>query len=165
MQTLESRIDGMRVLVVVKPATTSTILFARIIKYFGVGIAKFIANAKNNSSKDPDGNASDIMDKEINFLNFVDAISDISDKVDPEIFLSLIQDIVQGSRVQQSDSANEMIEVTNNTFDIVFTGKPMFMYKVVFLNLKVNYGDFLAIGGTGTIQATTMSPAQSNKKK
>lgn len=163
METLESRIDGVRVIVMEKPATTSTILFAKIIKYFGTGIAKIINHVK--SSMKSDENIDNVMEKEVDFSMFVDAINDISTKIDPEIFLALIQDITQGTRVQHPTNATEMIEVSNSTFDAVFTGRVMLMYKVVFLNLKVNYGDFLAIGGNGTIPAGQVPPVQSKKEK
>lgn len=164
MNTVEESIDGVRVLVIEKPATLSTLLFAKIIKYFGTGIVTALTGLKD-LMKDKELSIQQLLNQDVDFSMFVEAINDISTKLEPETFLSLIQEISTGTRVQHPTNAGEMMEVSNNNFDAVFTGRIMLMYKIVFLNLKVNYGDFLAGGDSGKIQIAPVPPVKNKKVK
>lgn len=157
MNTVEDRIDGARVLVTEKPATISTLLFAKVVKYFGTGIVTVLKGLKNMKNKSG-LSMEEFLNSDVDFSMFVDALNDISTKLEPETFLLLIQEIISGTRVQHPTNASELMEVSNSNFDAVFTGRMMLMYKVLFLNLKVNFGDFLAGGVSGIAQSVPVMP-------
>lgn len=162
---MDTRINGIRVVITEKAATSSALLLAKMIKYFGSGIIRVIDSIKQLSSKSDKeiSTVTDLLNSDVSLSGFVDAINDISDKIDPEIFVGLLQEITSGARIQHPTNATEMMEVSNDTFDAIFTGRTQLMYQVVFSVLKVNFGDFFKVGDSGTIPTPPVPPAVGKK--
>jgi hypothetical protein len=164
LNTIDTRINGVRVVITEKTATQSALLLARIVKYFGSGIIKIIDNFKHLASSGGEiSNVTALLDSNVTLDGFVDAINDISDKIDPEIFVNLLQEISGGAKIQHPVNSGEMMEVNNDTFDAIFTGRTKLMYQVVFFVLKVNFGDFFKVGDSGIIPTPPVSPPMGKK--
>lgn len=164
MNTVDTRVNGVRVLVTEKTAIQSSLLLAKLVKYFGTGLVQVIDSLKDLFTKDIKS-ISDLINQDVRLDGFIIAINDIGEKLEPEIFVSLLQEITSGVRVQHITNASEMIEVNVDTFDSVFTGRTKLMFQITFLVLKVNFGDFFGDGGIGTTPVVPVSPTPTSKKK
>ena len=127
------------------PAVYANRLFAQVIKYFGSGLFSLLLQLKEGSRS-----VFDFDEKEVSGI-----VNEFSSKLVPEEWQDfcvhcLAYSSVNGQMIDGEDSFNQ-----------AFSGKLLFMYKVLFFALEVNYGDFLGESGFGV---TPKPPAKKTEK-
>lgn len=146
-ETKEKTIDGKLVSVSQFPARRALHLKIRLIKLLGPSLAQLLAKTKN---KKVDLNAS--------LEEFTPAIEKLTAALDPDVFVDLVLELLSMTRV----GGREVVPL----FDTEYAGNLMFVYKMVWWVLEVNFGNFFGQNGIGSIMAqVNTNPAVSATQK
>ena len=145
IESKEKIVDGKTVKVTQLPATYANQLFTRVLKYFGSGIVQLLGLIKSISSvpEVKDGKVS-LLDLDLDWKAVAGIISDFSAKLTPEEWQEFCLKLLAYTDVNEKRITDE------TAFNAVFTGKLLFMCKVLVFTLEVNYGDFFEAGGIGS---------------
>jgi hypothetical protein len=135
-------INDIAVTVVQLPARKALVLKTKLIKLLGPALAQLFVNDPSSAK----GLTS--LDQEIDPVAISSAMSILVNNLEPEAFLSLVLECLVSTRIEVNGTP---IEVTRDTFDVIFSGSLSFMYKVLWFSLKVNYSDFFDLVGTGNL--------------
>ena len=154
-------IDDKEVVVTQLPATYANQLFTKVFKYFGSVLPQLMAVFQDILKRDPElakklkEGKIKIIDLPVDWRDFTSMINDFASKLDPVewngfcIKMPAFTDIA-GKRILDEEA-----------FNTAFTGKLLFMVKVLVFTMEVNYGDFFEVSGIG--KAPT-PPAKTNGK-
>jgi len=156
LDTKEKEIDGMKIAVTQFPARSGFKLQAKLAGIFGPVIGEIIGglNIKGKTK---------ISEADIDFSKVSDALRVLFEKLDEERAYALVLEILQFTRADGH-------EINDNTFDQLFPGKYLTVYKTVGFTLEVNYGSFFGGSGIGQAfkkmmtQTQPMPPVDSVKK-
>jgi hypothetical protein len=72
------------------------------------------------------------------------AMEKLAETLEPAVFESLIFDTLAGTKIDNQD-------ITPAMFDLTFGGDLLFLYKVVWFSLRVQFEGFFGEGGIGTL--------------
>lgn len=72
------------------------------------------------------------------------AMERLAETLEPTEYESLILESLSGTKIDNAD-------ITPQVFDIVFGGEMLFLYKVIWFSLKVQFEDFFGEGGIGKL--------------
>jgi hypothetical protein len=128
IETKEKTIDGRRVTVSQFPARKALTLKVKLIKLFGPSLAQLFGGPKKMSLNS-------------SIEEMAPAIEKLSATLEPEQFLDLVLEMLTMTRVDGR-------EVVPN-FDMEFTGNLLFVYKIAWYVIEVNYGNFFGPNGIG----------------
>jgi len=120
-------------------ATRGTKIFARLVKFAGEPIAKFLSAGKAVKESD------DLVANAV----LAQAISALSVRIDENEIETLIKDILDSVQVIDSKSG-KLRSVGNEYFDVHFQGRIGHMFKVIGKTVAFQYSDFL--GGLAGLQ-------------
>lgn len=147
IETKEKTIDGKRITVVQLPARRALKLQAKLVKLFGSSLAALLSGSKGS------------IDANLTPAVLSGAVEKLAANLEENDFLRLVLEILQSTRVDNQEAGAE------STFDQLFAGSFLFMYKVVGFTLEVNYADFFDAGGIGSLlekaRPATSAPAVS----
>ena len=115
------------------PAVYANRLLAQVIKYFGSGLFSLLVQLKDGSRS--------VFDFDVKEVSGI--VNEFSSKLVPEEWQAFCLSCLAYSSVNEQKIDNE------DSFNQVFSGKLLLMYKVLFFALEVNYGDFLGESGFG----------------
>lgn len=143
IKTERTTIDGREVIVVQLTARRSLALKTKLIKLLGPAITKLLAGSKGAPK----------LEKEIDLNQLSPAIETLVSQLDPTVFFNLVVECLSNTRVSVNtpDQPLTMLDVTEQTFDTIFSGELVTMYKVLWFALRVNYADFFGMKGIGDI--------------
>lgn len=110
--------------------TTSFKMLVEVTKLLGPGLASLPKLIPKDGSS--------ILDSDTNILG--EAIQVMMGKLDPTANLDLIIRLLASTSCDNSD-------INLQTFDLVFQGKMLTLFKVIMFVLEVNYSDFLKESG------------------
>lgn len=167
-------IDGVNVIVNKLVATEAVPLKTELIILFGPSIIQLVSaissnemapvlssvdidNTEDNTEEEETDNIkeatlSGIMDREVSFNELSKAFESLMQKVKPDVWMRLLYKILSCCRVQVQE---QFVEVSQRTFNMIFTGRLKFMYKLAFKSLIVNYNDFFEGGDTGLMSVVS----------
>jgi len=142
IETKSKGIDGVAVRVQQLPAVYANRLLTRVLKYFGSGIIQLLSQLRSISSlpEVKDGKVS-IIDLDLDWKEISAVVNDFASKLAPEDWQDFCLQLlaftdVNGKRITDEDA-----------FNGAFTGKLLFMVKVLIFTMEVNYGDFFGVSG------------------
>jgi hypothetical protein len=133
-------IDGKEIMVTPFLGRRSLAYKTRIILMFGASIGSLFAKAGSFSGK-------------VDFSAFEDAITKLASSVIEKDFSALVLDLLQSTRIDGK-------EITPEVFDFEFAGNLSLMYKILWLVLEVNYGNFFVNAGIGKIISQARAAAR-----
>jgi len=119
IKTRSKRIDEKEISVTQLPGRRALRLKTRLLKLVGPSFSKLLGQAKNVTAEADIGPALELL----------------ADKLDPHDFESLVLEILSGTRIDGT-------EINESSFDLIFGGEMLLMYKVVAFSLKVQFEDF-----------------------
>ena len=125
-------IDGEKYLVKHFSATRGTKIFARLVKFAGEPVAKFLSAGK--ALKDNDDAAANAV--------LGQAISALSSRIDENEVETLIKDILDSVQVIEGKSG-KLRAVGAEYFDVHFQGRIGHLFKVLGKTVAFQYSDFL----------------------
>lgn len=140
VKTEETTIDNRKVIVVQLPARRSLALKTQLVKLLGPSLLKMF-----NSLGKPGAEIS-ALDRQFDFSSAASALEALTAQVSPDAFFNLVVDCMAGTKVEHE---TKMWDINSSSFDVVFSGELLFMYKVLWFSLKVNYSDFFGLSGIG----------------
>lgn len=143
VQQKEATIDGKKVIVVQLAARRALALKIKIIQLLGAPLLTMIGSAVKKDPASPS-----VMDREINMDSAAAAVELLAAKMDPDSFYKLVIEVMAGTKVQHDTG---ILDVTDQTFDIIFSGDLTTMYKVLWFSLKVNFEGFFNMAGIGNL--------------
>ena len=129
----EKEIEGMKVNVTQFPARFGFKMQAKLLRIFGPVIGTVLSG--NDISKG-------VMNSDVSMGNLSEAIKRLFEVLDEDKSLALVLDLLQQTRIDGQ-------EVNEGTFDTLFPGKYLALYKILGFVLEVNYGSFFGEGGIG----------------
>lgn len=132
-------IEGEKYVVKHFSATRGTKIFARLVKFAGEPLAKFLSAGKALKEKD-DTAANAVLGQ---------AISALSSRIDENEVESLIKDILESVQVIDAKSG-KLRGVGAEYFDVHFQGRIGHLFKVLGKAVAFQYADFL--GGLAELQ-------------
>ncbi len=127
----EKTIDDLSCRVNQFTGTTAFKLFIELLQLLGPGLTSLLGKASQ-------GKISSLLDVDIGGLQ--GSILSLLSKLDPEKNLDLILRLL-------ADTTVDGVVVERTSFDIIFQGKLLAMFKVVLFSIEVNYQDFLGEKG------------------
>jgi hypothetical protein len=161
LQSKEKQINGYQVRVVPLLGTRSFSVHAKFLKFFGkpllqaLGAIKDIAGEASKSGKKVD--LKSVMGTEIDFSLFSEAMESLV-AADADALLVFVMDAMGSTFINER-------AVDKSAFDMLFAGNMVFMYKVLWFTLEVNYGDFFAVVGTGNTSQSRPAPTGNATQK
>lgn len=134
IQTKEKEIDGLKVAVSEFPARFGFKMQTRLTMIFGPALGTLLSGLEAKTGSALDG--------EFNLDKLPGALESLFSRMNEDKAMDLVLEILKSTRI-------DGVEVTNQSFDLVFAGKYHTMYKVLWFVLEVNYGGFFGEGGIG----------------
>jgi len=150
IKTRTETIDGKTVSVTQLPGRRALRLKTRLIKIAAPVMGKLFDSlpAEKKSKRVSAGTSFDISAAHVG-----GALEKLAEHLAPDEYESLILETLSGTRI---DGA----EITPVSFDMIFGGELLFMYKVFWFSLKVQYEDFFENVGIGNILSQVKIPTQ-----
>jgi len=147
-ESKEKEIDGYKVTVTQWPARKALTTKLRLFRILGPGLSELLGGFK--------GNATDVLNTDINMEKFSPAIEKLLSGLDETMFLSIVCIMMSNVRVNDMEMKDE------NAFNVQFAGKLEVFYKIVWFVLEVNYGSFFGESGIGKLKGIVekMTPSQ-----
>jgi hypothetical protein len=139
ISTKEKTIDGRSVMVTQYPGRRSIEYKARLLKLVGPSLARTLAGAEGFS-----------------FEAIVPALDAFIEILDPKTFVSFLLELFCSTRIDGK-------EITDQVFDDEFAGDMMFLYRVLWFTLEVNYKSFFDKAGIGKILTKIKTPLPATK--
>lgn len=151
MESKDKIIDGKGVKVSQLPATYANPLFTKVLKYFGSGLIQLFGQLKNLSTipEIKNGKAS-LLDLDLDWIGIAAIVNDFSSKLTPEEWQDFCLKILAYTDINSERITDEA------AFNKAFTGKLLFMIKVLVFTLEVNFGDFFGESGIGNMSKPPM---------
>lgn len=143
VKTERTTINETPVIVVQLPARKALLLKTKLVKLLGPALAKLFGTDSLPSAKGVSN-----IDQEIDPAALSAAMALLVDRLEPDAFLSLVLECLAGTKVEVNGTP---VDVSRETFDVIFSGSLAFMYKVLWFSLKVNYSDFFDMEGIGSL--------------
>lgn len=154
-------IDNRQVITTQLPARRCLALKTQLIKLLGPAVVKMLSSSSGGIPI----NAKSLMgrlDKDVDLSKMAESVEMLCVNLSPDTLFQLILDTLASTKV--AIEGKGMYDVTRDTFDIVFDSGLLFMYKVWWVALKVNYSDFFGESGIGSLKMPTMSIPPSAQK-
>jgi hypothetical protein len=148
VKTEEITIDNRRVIVVQLPARKSITLKTQLIKLLGPSMIKLLGSLGAPKTK---ADLVKMIDRDFDFASASAALETLCSNLSPEQYIALIMDSMASTKVEIDTNNHNMMDVSAQTFDVIFSGELLFMYKVWWFTLKVNYADFFGTSGIGSL--------------
>ena len=141
-------IDGRNVVVTTLPATAANQLLTKVLKYFGSGLVQLFDQIKSAipeltkiKTENKESDKLSLLDLPIDLKQVAEVVNDFASKLTPEEWSEFCLKLFAYTDIDKVRIMDE------TSFDTVFTGKLLFMCKVLIFTLEVNYGDFFAESG------------------
>lgn len=162
IETKEKEINGNVYSVTQLPARRALKLKAKLLKMFGAALTQLFLTAFNNESKEQEEEQENALVDNYKVADmknsaFVKGIQLLVSNVDDKTFDELCLEILQGVRRNGA-------EMTSQLIDMSFAGKLTDLYLVMFFVLEVNFADFFAFSGIGSLSQATNPLSQDTKK-
>ena len=141
-------IDGHNVRIVPLLGTKAALCFAKVRKALAPALIMAISSVKDmassmNIGKNKKIEAADLLNSNIDFSVISNAISSVSDNMTPEEEVLFFKEALATTYVNEKSVADEA------QFNSVFQGNVLFLYKILWVTLEVNFGDFFEAVGIG----------------
>lgn len=139
------QIDGVTYIVTPFGATRALLILKRLVDAVGGPLARMVGSI----------NVADVMKSNIDGEALALSINELATKLSAEGMVELIQELLQKTEQQKSIGGKLTNEsITPENFDLVFAGKLGHIPKLVVEVVKLNFGNFLQIGGGGKGKTT-----------
>jgi hypothetical protein len=135
IKTRTETINGKIISVTQLPARRAIRLKARLLKLLAPTFGALFDSAPRGRN---------ILSTDIPPAAFGKALEKLAETLQPEEYESLILESLSGTKIDNSD-------ISTQTFDIIFGGELLFLYKVVWFSVKVQFEDFFGEGGIGKL--------------
>jgi len=122
-------------------------IFVELVQLFGPGLASLLGSTAR------DGSIKSVLDTDSAGLQL--AMSSLMGKLNPDTNLAFIKKLLSSTTIDGQD-------LNDNSFDLIFQGKLLSMFKVLLFVIEVNYEDFLGEGGFRQVLAQ-VNPPQDTK--
>ncbi len=161
MEKKDRVIDGKQITIEQLPASYANRLLTKVVKYFGPVLPQIMAVFQSILKSNPE-QAKKLMDGKIKLLDlpidwrdFAALINDFASKLEPAEWQDFCLKVLAYTTIGERRIIDEA------TFNEAFTGKMLFMVKVLAFTLEANYGDFFEAGGISTV---TVPPTKKTEK-
>ena len=138
VETKDKVIDGKKITVTQFPGRKALFYKVKLIKLFGSSIGAMLAQAKGLTAQ-------------IDMSVFAAAMDKLATTIDEGEFTRFVLELLQLTRVDN-------VPITEASFDMEFAGNLLFMYKILWFTLEVNYGSFFGENGIGKILSALQPP-------
>jgi hypothetical protein len=136
IETKKETIGGHEVAVTQFPARQAIKLKIKLARIFGPGLAELLGSAT--------GEGKALSERDIPGSAFSSAFQRLAEAVDPDLFMSLIEEVLSSTRIDGH-------EVDWAVMDQNYAGDLGTLYRIVFFALRVNYSSFFEGGGIGNM--------------
>ena len=136
IETKNKTIDGREVMVTQFPGRRALSYKTRLLKLLGPSVVEMFSGVKLESVE--------VLSSDFDLSIISKAFDKLAEKLDESEFVKFVLELLQCTRVDGK-------EITPEYFDNEFAGNLLFMYKVLWFTLEVNYGSFFGQGGIGKI--------------
>lgn len=137
--TKEKTIDEHKIMVTQFNARRGLVLKLQVSKLLIPAIGVLLSGKMQG--KTTDDLKKSFMDKDIDLGA---ALQQLADNVEPEKFLAMAIELMSYTRLDGQ-------EINEKSFDTLFIGEYLLMYKILIFVLEVNYGSFFGTGGIGNL--------------
>lgn len=162
LETKSKIIDGSKYEVTQFPAREAIRLKIRIAKIIGPSwstvLGGLIPNAEKRKSKGNQNAFSSIMDGDLNMPVVGSAIEKLFYNLNENESLDLIERLFSLTR-------KDGVELKPEIIDIMFAGKTLTIYKVIWFVIQTNYPDFFGARGIGSLLDTSERPVSLTGKE
>jgi hypothetical protein len=150
IKTRSEAIDGKTVSVTQLPGRRALRLKTRLIKLAAPVMGKLFDSlpTEKKGKRASVGTSFDISAAHVG-----GALEKLAEYLTPDEYESLILETLSGTRIDGT-------EITPVSFDMMFGGELLFMYKVFWFSLRVQYEDFFENSGIGNILSQVKMPTQ-----
>ena len=138
IETKTRAIDGTKYAVTTFPARRGLKLQVTLVRTLGPALSELMkAVPKGVSTKN-------LLNVDVKLEHVAGALATAFSGLSEEEFMALVMRLLEST-------SREGAEITEETFDLDFSGNYMHVYKVLWFVLEVNYGDFFGERGLGSI--------------
>ena len=142
IKTEETTIDGVKVTVTQFPARLGLKIKVKLMKLAAPAIATATGALKGG------------LDAEIDSVVLGAAVKELVSNLDQDVIVDfIITELLQSTRLNDK-------ELTEEVFDMEFSGNYSLLYKVIGYVLKVNYSDFFGKSGIGLLASRFLKTEQ-----
>jgi len=144
VETEEREIDGLSVSVTQFPARFGFKMQVKLARIFGPVFGEIVSGVSDKPNKKSDSSSEDvsIMDKDIDLKKLGSAIEKLFNILDESKSESLVFELLNLTRIDKK-------EINQSSFDMIFAGKYLTLYKILGFVLEVNYKSFFGEGDIG----------------
>jgi hypothetical protein len=137
IESKEKEIDEMKITVSQFPARAGFKMQARLVKLFAPFVGEIIGGIKTKKEQK-------LMESDVDLSKIPNAVKELFEHLDEDSAMQLVFDLLQLTKVNGQD-------VNEETFDLMFPGKYLTLYKIIGFVLEVNYGSFFGKSGIGQV--------------
>ncbi len=139
VENKEKKIDEFTVCVTQFPARAGWKMHAKLIRIFGPVIGSLIAGNDINA-----GSLENTLDSDFDLSGLGTSLEKLFGELDENTSLALVFELFNCTRIDGQ-------EISEESFDLLFAGKYLSIYKILGFVLEVNYGSFFGENDIGTL--------------